>query len=110
MHEQLEKSQRSYKERREKHHVDHKFQVGDEFLLYIRKKRLQGEGKKLNPIRYGPLKILQRNGNNAFKLNLPPYMKIYSIVNFENLRLFEPPLIDDKGEHVHLPSIDDFSP
>ena len=36
-------------------------------------------------------------------------MQIYSIVNVENLRLFEPPLIDDQGEHVQLPSIDDFS-
>ena len=24
--------------------------------------------------------------------------------------MFEPPLIDDQGEHVQLPSIDDFSP
>ena len=37
-------------------------------------------------------------------------MQIYSIVNVENLKLFEPPLIDDQGEHVQLPSIDDFSP
>jgi len=37
-------------------------------------------------------------------------MQIYSVVNVENLRLFEPPLIDDQGEHVQLPSIDDFSP
>jgi hypothetical protein len=26
------------------------------------------------------------------------------------LRLYEPPLIDDQGEHVHIPSIDYFSP
>ena len=37
-------------------------------------------------------------------------MQIYSVVNVENLRLFEPPLIDDQGEHVKLPSINDFSP
>ena len=37
-------------------------------------------------------------------------MQIYSsVVNVKNLRLFEPPLIDDQGEHVQLPSIDDFS-
>ena len=36
-------------------------------------------------------------------------MQIYSVVNVENLRLFGPPLIDDQGEHVHIPSIDDFS-
>ena len=37
-------------------------------------------------------------------------MQIYFVVNFENLRLFQPLLIDDQGEHVQLPSIDDFSP
>jgi len=42
--EQLEKSQSSYKARRKKHLIDHKFQVGDEVWLYIRKERLQGEG------------------------------------------------------------------
>ena len=110
LQEQLEKSQSSYKARNDKHRVDHKFQVGDEFWLYISKERLQGEGKNLKPIRYGPFKILEKIGNNAFKLDFPPYMKIYYIVNVENLILLEPPLIDDQGEHVQLPSIYDFSP
>ena len=74
------------------------------------KERLQGEGKKLKTIHYGPFKILEKIGNNAFRLDLPPYMQIYYVVNVENLRLFEPPLIDDQGEHVQLPSIDYFSP
>ena len=71
---------------------------------------MQGEGKKLKPIRYGPFKILEKIGTNEFKLDLPPYMQIYSIVNVDNFRLFEPPLIYDQGDHVQLPSIDDFSP
>jgi hypothetical protein len=33
-----------------------------------------------------------------------------AVVNVENLKLYEPPLIDDHGEHVQIPSIDDFSP
>ena len=74
MHEQLERSQSSYKARHEKHCVDHKFQVGDEVWLYISKERLQGEGKNLKPIHYGPFKIMENTGNNAFKLDLPPYM------------------------------------
>ena len=36
--------------------------------------------------------------------------KFIEFVNVENLRLCEPPLIDDQGEHVQIPSIDDFSP
>jgi hypothetical protein len=35
-------------------------------------------------------------------------MQMYAVVNVENLKLYEPPLIDDQGEHVHIPSIDDF--
>ena len=84
-----------------KHRVDHKFQVGDEVWLYINKEILQGEGKNIKPIHYGPFKIMENIGTNAFKLYFPPYMQIYSIVNVENLRLFEPPLIDDQGENFN---------
>jgi len=76
MQEQLEKSQSSYKARHDKQWVDHKFQVGDEVWLYISKERLQGDGKYLKQIRYGPFKILEKAGNNDFKLDLPPYMQI----------------------------------
>ena len=34
---------------------------------------------------------------------------MYSVVNVENLCLYEPPLIDDQGSDVKLPSIEDFS-
>jgi hypothetical protein len=108
--EQLEKRQSKYKTIHDKHHVDHSFQAGDEVWFYISKESLKGEGKKLKPIRHGAFKILEKIGNNAFCLDLPPYMKMYAIVNVENLRLHEPPLIDDQGEHAHIPSIDDFSP
>jgi hypothetical protein len=108
--EQLEKSQAKYKARHDKHRIDHSFEVGDEVWLYINKERLKGEGKKLKPIRYGPFKIVDKIGNNAFRLDLPPYMQMYAVVNVENLKLYDPPLIDDQGEHVHIPSIYDFSP
>jgi hypothetical protein len=107
--EQLEKSQAKYKTRHDKHRVDHSFQVGDEVWIYISKERLKGEGKKLKQIRYGPFKIIDKIGNNAFRLDFPPYMQMYAVVNVENLKLYEPPLIDDHGEHVQIPSIDDFS-
>jgi hypothetical protein len=37
-------------------------------------------------------------------------MKMYVVVNVENLKLYEPPLIDDQGEHVQIPSIEYFFP
>ena len=68
--EQLEKSQAKYKARHDKHQMEHSFQVGDQFWLYINKDRMQGEGKKLKLIRYGPFKILEKIGENAFCLDL----------------------------------------
>ena len=99
--EQLEKSQAKYKARHDKHRVDHQFKVGDEVWLYISEERLKGEGKMLKPICYCLFKILEKIGNNAFKLDLPSYMKIYFVVNVENLRLHEPPLTEDQGENVY---------
>ena len=71
---------------------------------------MQGEGKKLKPIRYGPFKILEKIGENDFRLDLPAYMHIYSVVNADSLRLFEPSLIEDPEEQSQLPSIDDLFP
>jgi hypothetical protein len=71
---------------------------------------LKGKGKKLNPICYGPFTILEKRGTNDFCLDLPPYMHIYSVVNVENLKLFEPPMIMDQDEEVSIPSVDEFEP
>ena len=71
---------------------------------------MQGEGKKLKPIRYGPFKILEKISENDFRLDLPAYMHIYSVVNVESLRLFEPSLIKDPDEQSQLPCIDDLLP
>jgi hypothetical protein len=69
-----------------------------------------GEGKKLNPIRYGPFTILEKSGTNAFRLNIPPYVQIYLVVNVENLKLFEPLMIMDQDEEVSMPLVDEFVP
>ena len=108
--EQMEKSQAKYKARHDKHRIEHSFQVVDQVWLYISKDRMQGEGKKLKPIRYGPFKILEKIGENDFRLDLPSYMHIYSVVDVDSLRLFEPSLIEDPEEQSQLPSIDDLLP
>ena len=76
--------------------------------LHLSKKRMQGLGKKLKPYRYGPFKIVQQVGENAFRLDLPPYMGIYFVVNSKNLKFFEPSMLDeDEEEGTILPSIED---
>jgi len=64
----------------------------------------------LKPIRYGLFKIFEKIGENSFRLDLPAYMHIYSVVNAENLRLFEPSLVEHPEEKIQLPSIDDRLP
>ena len=86
--EHLEKSQAKYKARHDKHQIEHSFQVANQVWLHISKDRIQGEGKKLKPVRYGPFKILEKIGEIDFHLDLPAYMHIYSVVNVESLRLF----------------------
>ena len=78
--------------------------------LYISKDRLKGEGKKLKPIRYDPFKIVEDIGNNDFQIDLTPYMHIYLVVNVENMKLYEPPMIIDPEEDTKIPKVDDFSP
>jgi len=90
--------------------MEHSFQVGDQVWLYISKDKMQGEGKKLKPIRYGPFRILEKIGENAFCLDLLAYMYIYSVINADCLRLFEPSMIEDPEEQSQLPSIDDLLP
>ena len=68
---------------------------------------MQGEGRKLKLISYGTFKILDKLGENDFCLDFPTYMKIYSVVNAKNLRLYEPSLIEDPEEKSQLPSIED---
>ena len=71
---------------------------------------MQGEGKKLKPIRYGPFRILEKIDENTFRLDLLAYMHIYSVVNVDCLRLFEPSMIEDPEEQSQLPSVDDLLP
>lgn len=71
---------------------------------------MKGEGKKLRPIRYGPFTILEKIGINAFRLDFPAYMQMYLIVNVENLKLYEPPLIINIDEVGTVPTVKYFAP
>ncbi|GJZ17640.1 hypothetical protein Tco_0553763, partial [Tanacetum coccineum] len=106
--EQLRRSQQKYKERHDRHRVKGNFQEGDLVWLHLGKERLKGEGKKLKPIRYGPFRILKKVGENACQLELPAYMEMYSVVNVDKLKLFEPSMLDEElGES--LPAVEDIT-
>jgi len=90
--------------------MENSFQVGDQVSLYIGKGRMQGEGKNINPIRYGTFQILEKIGENVSRLDLPACMHTYSVVNVDCLKLFEPLMIKDPEEQSKFPSIDDLLP
>jgi hypothetical protein len=52
---------------------------------------------------------LEKVGDNSYILSLPPYICIYSVVNVENLKLYEPSMLDKEEEQV-LPTIEDLTP
>ena len=85
------------------------FKVGDKVWLQLNKERLQGSGKKIKALRYGPFEIMEKVGDNAYQLSLSSYMHIYSVVNVENLKLCEPSMLDEEKEQV-LPSAEDLPP
>ena len=47
--------------------------------------------------------------DNTYILNLLPYMCIYSVVNVENLKLYEISMLDQEEDQV-IPSIEDLAP
>jgi len=98
--------------RYEKYRFDHKFHVGDHVWLHLHKERLQGPAKKLKPIRYGPFEIMEQVSENAFRLNLLTYMNIYSVLNVEYLKLYEPSMLteDEASLDQIFPSLDDLAP
>jgi hypothetical protein len=48
-------------------------------------------------------------GDNSYNRNIPPYMCIYLVVNLENLKLYDPSMLDHEEEQV-LTSIEEISP
>ncbi|KAH9288500.1 hypothetical protein KI387_032617 [Taxus chinensis] len=71
---------------------------------------MQGKAKKLKSLRYGPFEILEQVGKNAFRLDLSPYMRMYLVLNVENLHLFEPSMLDQEEEGLLLLSIKALAP
>ena len=37
-------------------------------------------------------------------------MQMHSVVNVDNLKVYEPPMIMDQEENVHVPFVDEFAP
>jgi len=91
-------SREKYKVRHDQHRTEKFFKLADRVWLQLNKERLQGLGKKIKASRYGPFEILEKVGDNAYQLKLPPYMHIYLLVNVENLKLYDSSMLSQEEE------------
>jgi hypothetical protein len=70
---------------------------------------LQGLDKKIKAMWYGPFELLEKVGYSAYKFSVPPEMRIYSIVHVENLKFYEPSMLDQEIEEQGLPTIEELT-
>ena len=59
--------------------------------LHFQKEQLQGPHRRLRPLCSGPYKIIEKVGENAFELNLPPFLGVHLVFS---AKPYFPPLLD----------------
>jgi hypothetical protein len=101
----LNKSHERYKARHDRLRTEKSFKVGEIFWLQLNNEILYGPSKNIKDIWYGPFDVLEKVGDNSYRNNLPPYIFIYSIVNVDNLKHYDPSIIDEEIEEKVLPTI-----
>jgi hypothetical protein len=79
--------------------------VGDRVWLQLNEEIVQDLGKNIKDLQYDPFEVLDKVGDNTYRHSPLPYMHIYSVVNVENLKLYEPTMLDKV-----LPTIKELSP
>ncbi|KAL9415754.1 hypothetical protein AB3S75_039028 [Citrus x aurantiifolia] len=90
MHEQVRdrilKQNEKYKKSADKYRRHAKFQEGDLVWVHLRKDHFPpGKFAKLRPRADGPFKVLQRIGDNAYKIELPDGYGVSSMFNISDL-------------------------
>ena len=55
---------------------------------------------------YDPFEVLDKMGDNSYRLSIPPYMHIYFVLNVKDVKLYESSMLDNEHEQV-LPSLED---
>eukprot|EP00253_Pinus_taeda_P028779 PITA_28779 len=64
--------------------------------------RLTRACQKLRPLQYGPYTITKAVGDNAFELNIPPFLSLHPVFNVDRLRPYFPPLPDTSNIEEQL--------
>ena len=69
------------------------FEVGDDVFLRIKPKRSSlslGKYKKLSPRYCGPFKVIKKINDQAYKLQLPPKLKVHNVFHISLLKNMSP--------------------
>jgi hypothetical protein len=102
----LQKSTDKYKQLHDQHRVPHKFQVGVKVWFHLQKEHLTRPHQKLHPLSYGSYTITKAMGDNAFELNIPPFLGLHPVFNMDLLRPYFPPLLDTSDVAEKLKAIE----
>jgi hypothetical protein len=87
---QIEKKNEKYRMQANKHRKPMTFKEGDLVWIHLRKERFAAKRRsKLLPRADGPFKVLQRIGENAYKIELPGEYGISATFNVSDLALYE---------------------
>ena len=87
---QLQNSNQKYKEVADQKRREVQFKVGDLVWAYLKKERLpQTKNTKLLPKKVGPCQILEKYGQNAYKIQLPTDIGISPIFNVCDLTQYK---------------------
>lgn len=82
----LEKSATKYKVATDRHRRELLFDSGDLVWVYLTKDHLPShEYNKLRSRKIGPVKVLERINDNAYRLELPEHLKTSNVFNLKYL-------------------------
>lgn len=86
----LEAATSKYKAAVDVHRREVQFKVGDLVWVVLTKERFPTSTyNKLKPRKVGPLEVLEKINNNAYRLKLPPHMHTADVFNVKHLVPFE---------------------
>jgi len=71
------------------------FHSRDHVWLLLDMPCFKGKHHTLHPLKYAPYTILQRIGENVYQLDFPAQLEIHDVLNVNNLKLFESPLLEE---------------
>ena len=87
----MSQAQQHMKAQADKHRTHSQFQVGDFVFLRLHPYRQSSVMKrphhKLSPRYFGHFRVLERIGNDSYKLSLPPSSKIHLVFHVSLLKL-----------------------